>query len=313
MKNICVTRFGKATNAMFFLLLVAVILPVSARAQDKHRSTPQCQGCGSAQVPNPPDSLCLYWRALAYDGVDPLKERDSMKAYCEQHPFAVYGYGMWRSAVNYVMTAANDYWVENIQQQDSVWSWNYWATLWNWYVKIQPMNPDSIYQRIVMFDLAGIASAFDLNLSCNLFYNSTLLFPHDSLGNVEAWEAIRLLRRQQSEIPEDTTAYSVLTFPLTPLLVAGVQETAMPSGPMHLELYPNPAGNSVILNYEVPTPVDASLMLLDVTGKDVKNLGVVAGSPQANDLNIGTLPNGHYFVRLASGGVVVTKELVVRH
>ena len=284
-----------------FCTTISIVMPIRVSAQHC-----PCNGI------NPPDSLCLYYRGLAYDGIDPLKERDTMMAYCEQHPFATSGYGRWVSAINDVQAAAMDYWTQNIQQHDSVWSWNYWANMYDWYAKVQPLNSERVYQDLIVFALAGCASNFDNNLAANLFYNYSLLFSKtDSAGNVDAWEAIRLIRRSQSEIPEDTTPFYVMTFPLQPLLTNGVSEAAF--GPSYLELFPNPASKALRIHYELDGSDYALITIFDATGREVKSLPVSLNTLAQLDLDVSDLPNGLYFVRLGGSKGVITKELVIQH
>ena len=91
---------NKRTLRIALLMLSCLSISTGTRAQ-------QLQSHG-ATVQDYPDSLRLYYKALTYDQIDPRKARDTMMAYCEQHPFATHEWGEWRQGIGYVMAFSND-------------------------------------------------------------------------------------------------------------------------------------------------------------------------------------------------------------
>jgi hypothetical protein len=59
----------------------------------------------------------------------------------------------------------------------------------------------------------------------------------------------------------------------------------------------------------------ASIAIYDETGSAVKQVlnGMRPGGMNELSADLSNIPSGHYFVRLASGTDVITKELIVQH
>lgn len=77
--------------------------------------------------------------------------------------------------------------------------------------------------------------------------------------------------------------------------------------------YPNPFNPSTIIAYDVPKPSHVRIMIYDYLGREVARLvdeQKNAGSYEVK-FDASALPSGVYFYRLAAGGFVETKKLVV--
>ena len=77
--------------------------------------------------------------------------------------------------------------------------------------------------------------------------------------------------------------------------------------------YPNPFNPSTTIEYDVPAPLQVSLMIYDNLGREVETL-VDADQPPGRyqvTFNAGDLPSGTYFYQLIAGDTKVTKKLVL--
>ena len=89
-----------------------------------------------------------------------------------------------------------------------------------------------------------------------------------------------------------------------------------PSGRLRLAAWPNPARGDVVLGFSAP-PGKAELTIVDLAGRRVATLfdGAAAGPHEARwngrAVDGRPLPSGVYLVRLAAGGEVKTRRLVL--
>ena len=80
-------------------------------------------------------------------------------------------------------------------------------------------------------------------------------------------------------------------------------------------VYPNPAADRATLRFNAARAGTVAIMVTDVTGKEVyadENRTVVSGTNEA-PLDISSLPNGVYTVRVAGAGISAISRLVVAH
>jgi hypothetical protein len=73
-------------------------------------------------------------------------------------------------------------------------------------------------------------------------------------------------------------------------------------------LYPNPAANQFTIRLESIPYHNASLEILDITGRGVRSAALHAGS---NQFSTSDLPNGAYMIRIASGSSTQTERLII--
>ncbi len=258
-----------------------------------------------------PDSIRLYVRALKYVGIDDRKGRDTMRRYVEEHPFAMTGPGGYTcDGISSTAGFTSNIWKS--LPNDSLIRTQVWIDEYNWLVKIQPINPMRRYQLEVVNELADAMGAIDLNESANLWYNYMVLFT-DSTDIDYAWRMIQGIRGTQIDIPQDTTAWKILHFPLKPLGLASVHGGEKTPSSISVDLYPNPATRQTTLEYALPQRAGVSIGLFDVLGKEVRHVteAIQDGGNYSVPLELDGLENGRYFVRFWIGGETITKSLLV--
>jgi hypothetical protein len=276
---------------------------------------------GHKTTTNVPDSLRLYYDGLTYVNVDPLKARDTMMLYCQTHPFATVDPGMWRNAMGYVASQSSNYFLSqpSLYSGDSLTVVTYWQSIFDWVVSIQTLNFDTLYQRTVMFNLCEVAERISYNFACNMWYNYTLRFPGDTSTVRLAWNSIANDRNHQRMIPEDTTAFTVLPFPIksfgpeVPVTNLGITPKDAVPGTIEVELNPNPASDNAELHYSLPSQDLVDVAIYDMLGRKVAQVqhGTLPRGSGVIPLDLRAIPNGRYFVRLSTLGDRVTRELVI--
>jgi len=80
-----------------------------------------------------------------------------------------------------------------------------------------------------------------------------------------------------------------------------------------INLYPNPATNTIHVEYELPQSTSANITVFDAFGKMVKNISNVALPAGQQTLNMDTadLATGMYFYTIQTGAWKVTKKFVI--
>jgi hypothetical protein len=83
---------------------------------------------------------------------------------------------------------------------------------------------------------------------------------------------------------------------------------------LELNLFPNPATSVATLQYKLKTPAEVKISLVNMIGEEVLVLkqGNVPAESQKQEIPVGDLPKGVYFVRLNIGNEVFTKRLLVQ-
>ncbi|HWY36123.1 MAG TPA: hypothetical protein VNX68_15875, partial [Nitrosopumilaceae archaeon] len=166
-------------------------------------SNKPCTFCNPSQD----DSLYLYIRAYCMDGIDGRSSLDTFRLYVERHPFATHYPGEVISAIGSTLGEVAQ--LSHAQKNDFIENYN-------WLIRVQPLNMEAQYQFTIMTTLAGTLNPIDLNEAANMWYNISLLFP--DTGTVSGcWREIRSIRNYQKDIPQDTTPFHKLTFPLQPI------------------------------------------------------------------------------------------------
>lgn len=91
----------------------------------------------------------------------------------------------------------------------------------------------------------------------------------------------------------------------------GLKENASDFG---VSVYPNPANDAAKVAFTLPTAGDATVSVMDVTGKVVytTTLGNTAAGKQVVDLNTSGFAAGSYTVKISTADAMSTKKLVVR-
>jgi hypothetical protein len=251
------------------------------------------------------DSLYLYVRSCyCWKDVDARKALDTCRLYVERHPYATQYPGQVLSAIGYAFGFVGQ--LPNISKKD-------WIDSYNWFIKILSLNSEDSYQFTVLETMADNLGQIDLNASANLWWNISLLYP--DTGTVSrCWKNIISIRKYQAWIPQDTTPFHKLTFPLEPLsggsnAAPNIQER------LNLSINPNPAKDNALVTFELPDRKEVKISLYDILGKEIKKVsnsledkGLHTKSIAVTDITPGT-----YFVRMEYTGGVLTKSLIVEH
>lgn len=83
----------------------------------------------------------------------------------------------------------------------------------------------------------------------------------------------------------------------------------------YIEVFPNPAANSLTLNYNLKSSGKVKVDLLDISGRLVESAfeGNKPAGAHTQKMQVNNLAPGIYFVRLSVNGEQVTRKLVVQH
>ncbi len=257
-----------------------------------------------------PDSLDLYYEAMKYqnsgsDDSELQKGLDTMRLYVQEHPYA--DNNLTIDAINQTGIFLSYMGREDSSLNDKL--------QYNWLIHAMLWNMDTAYQDEIWSSLASIVT-WDPNLEANVWYNNIIRFQHPVMD----WEAIETIRKSQraSHPPEDTTPFYIMNFPPDTIPInapAGVTNNSRSAASASLVLNPNPASTKLTVDFTLVQGGQAQILIYDETGNMIR---AITNGPHPSGLNEVTIPlsdlsNGHYFVRLASDGNVVTKELIVQH
>ncbi|WP_185817047.1 alpha-amylase family glycosyl hydrolase [Hymenobacter metallilatus] len=98
-------------------------------------------------------------------------------------------------------------------------------------------------------------------------------------------------------------------------LVLGTRQQQAAAAVLQLAAWPNPAGTTAQLSYQLPQAATVQVSILNLLGATVKTLPAVrqAAGAKALELPLDNLSNGVYMVRLNTGQQQQTIRLVVQH
>jgi len=84
--------------------------------------------------------------------------------------------------------------------------------------------------------------------------------------------------------------------------------------PLDVHLYPNPAGEQIAVDFVLPRSARLSMWVVNALGQVVLSLPTLAADPGMHQktLEIGTLPDGLYWLSILTDGRPVSKKFVVR-
>jgi hypothetical protein len=252
------------------------------------------------------DSLYYYNTGTSWGKVDPRKGLDTLRLYIELHPYATKYPGEVQDAIHQTIG------LTSLLTGDK---YTNFTDNYNWLVKIQPVNTEPAYQDAVMRSLAMDLRFIDLNDAANMWYNYSLLFP-DSSDVAVAWSEIKSIRDYQKLIPEDTTPFHKLTFPLQPLpggseLVGSI----LTDRRYTLSIVPNPFKDITTVTYELPAVGIIKISLYDILGTEIRNIVNTDQYPGTHSmaLDLQNVSAGTYFLRMQYPGGIVTKQIAVQH
>ena len=178
---------------------------------------------------------------------------------------------------------------------------------------MQPLNNSPKYQSAIFGSLANMLIAVnDFNGAANMFWNFTQLFDLPQWQDSEYWGFIRMVRRRQAVIPQDTIPFHLFTLPLLPLAGVASSHDGSIDG-IKLTLSPNPAKDNVMLSFTLPQRNNLNIKIYDILGREVLN---VASGAQDEGLHsvpvdLRNLSPGSYYIRMEYAGGVRTEKMVV--
>jgi hypothetical protein len=252
---------------------------------------------------DPNDSVYLYWAAEQQQGVCWRCMLDTMKMYCEQHPYATNYPGEVLDAINATWGATNN--LPGRRKSDCI-------DEFNWLIKMQPVNSEIRYQYVLIETMAETMSAIDLNEEANLWYNWSLLFP-DSETVASAWDAIHSVRSYQKMIPQDTIPFHKLTFPMQPLPGGNEDGVVLKDAAVSFSVVPNIVTEATVATFELPLTGTVSISVYDLLGNELVKLasGVWEKGTHSIPLRATGLSKGIYYVRLSYGNTILTRKIII--
>jgi hypothetical protein len=107
----------------------------------------------------------------------------------------------------------------------------------------------------------------------------------------------------------DKTVLNATNAIATPLSVSNARLAAN-----EVSVYPNPASDNAVISINVEGSNAANVVVMDIVGKTVINLGDVNLGSGKNNVNLNTskLNGGVYLVQVTIDGVVSTQQLVIQ-
>ena len=96
-------------------------------------------------------------------------------------------------------------------------------------------------------------------------------------------------------------------------IIGGIQTIEIPNYYSLAQNYPNPFNPSTQIKYSVPTPVNVSIKVFDVLGKEVATLVNETKQPGFHtvDFNASNLASGIYFYRIDAGEFTSVKKMML--
>jgi hypothetical protein len=249
------------------------------------------------------DSLYLYNRARSLENLDFYAALDTMRLYVERHPFAIYPPGEIASALSSTVG-----YVAQLPEKGK----DKWIAEYNWLVNVQPLNTSKVYLLYVMGNMGHTLVNIDRNEAANMWYNFSLQFT-DSSDVAWAEREIKSIRDYQKLIPEDTTPFHVLHFPLQPLLGIPGRHIFSSGEEIIISLSPNPATKNTTLQYILPVRAYSNISLYDNLGRNLRTIASELDEAGEHSVEIDThdLTQGTYYVRTESNNQVITKMLII--
>jgi hypothetical protein len=252
------------------------------------------------------DSLYYYNSGVSWGKIDPKKGLDTLRLYVELHPYATKYPGEVQDAIHQTV---------GLTSQLTGNSYSNFVDNYNWLVKIQPINLEAPFQDAILRTLAMDLRFINLNDAANMWYNYSLLFP-DSSDAAVAWQEIQSIRDYQKLIPEDTTPFHKLTFPLQPLPGGTNSVAGIPiDGRYSLSVSSNPIKDVATVTYKLPFVGMIKISLYDILGKEIETLLNLEQYPGTYSipLDVHSITQGSYFLRMQYPGGVITKQIKVEH
>ncbi len=160
--------------------------------------------------------------------------------------------------------------------------------------------------------MASNMMEIDRNEAANLYYNISLWF--NDTGTVGlVWRQIKEIRKYQSYIPEDTTAFTILPFPPDPLPLAGVIADREQMLQPVISVSPNPGKDHLVAQFITEKPDVVTLALYNLRGEEVQSVhsGFLQQGEHSFHIPLQSLADGTYYLRLVTPTGISTTKVVV--
>lgn len=164
--------------------------------------------------------------------------------------------------------------------------------------------------RIIMDGYDGLAGYLPNNIAAGSTYHITYTTNLPVAWKEDNIEIIGLMFGPQGEVV-NATKTSIAEAVANGLYTS----TENPSGPLtQFNMTPNPANEESQVNLNLESPTQMNLEVLDLTGKTImsRNYGMVQGD-LIFPINVTSLNNGVYTIRITLDGQAQTRKLVVNH
>jgi hypothetical protein len=77
-----------------------------------------------------------------------------------------------------------------------------------------------------------------------------------------------------------------------------------------MNIYPNPAGDEVFIDYDLPASENGMITITDVYGKKINEFRFSQKVSESMKIDVSALQSGVYFISLQTGKYSVTRKMV---
>lgn len=153
-----------------------------------------------------------------------------------------------------------------------------------------------------------LSTSTDIQSLYNVAEN-VVRFTSNSMSNMDLNKPVAIIRVKASNGLVSANDFNAIEGYINgdAATVSFSKEQIAPSASASVRVYPNPAADQ--LNVEVSA--DATVQLMDITGRDIVMQDVVSAN-QTRSLNISNVANGIYMIRISSNNFTTTRKIVVQ-
>jgi hypothetical protein len=143
--------------------------------------------------------------------------------------------------------------------------------------------------------------------------NGWILQQHDIRFSQAGQVIFRFRFGSDNSIQSEGWAIDDVCFNQLPPCVLSVPDVASSDG-LNMVVYPNPAGTSSMLQYNLPENGRVSIVLHDMLGREIQTFeGEQSMGLNSWTVDVSSLPDGVYFYELTFGGTRIVEKVVVSH
>jgi hypothetical protein len=143
--------------------------------------------------------------------------------------------------------------------------------------------------------------------------NGWILQQHDIRFSQAGQVIFRFRFGADNSIQSEGWAIDDVCFSQNPPCVLSIPEVASAEG-LNMVVFPNPAGTSSMLQYNLPENGRVTISLRDMLGREIQNFqGTQQTGMNVWTVDVSTLPEGVYFYQLTFGDRTIVEKVVVSH